>query len=290
MDATEQAIDQTLRITLTGVEYALRLSGSGATHLAGALWSVATTRQKTKGKARLESLLKSGKELKVFNVAQSELKGFAKEAKKFGVLYAVIKGVGTEPGELADIMVKAEDASKINRIVEKLEYGRLSDTTVSVRSQRQLEAGRDAAERGEAQLDANGLLDELLAEDVFQEGMPAKNPIEATAAGPRPSEPSSKSSASRSGRSQAAADAGDVASNAAGKEGRNDRSRTRTGVGFDDGRTRPSVKAQIEEKRQERAERRQDHEQQTKARQTRQQPPKQKRRGSKNRATAEKGR
>jgi hypothetical protein len=30
MDATEQAIDQSMRITLDGVEYALKISGAGA--------------------------------------------------------------------------------------------------------------------------------------------------------------------------------------------------------------------------------------------------------------------
>lgn len=44
-----------------------------------------------KGKARLDSLLKSGKELKVFAIRHEDLKKFCEEAKRYGVLYSVLK-------------------------------------------------------------------------------------------------------------------------------------------------------------------------------------------------------
>jgi hypothetical protein len=294
MDATEQAIDQTLRITLTGVEYALRFSGSGATHLASALWSVAATTNKTKGKARLETLLKSGKELKVFNVTEAELPTFAKEARRYGVLYAVIKGIDGSPDAQVDVMVKAEDAAKINRIVERLDYGRFDETAVVVESARELAAGRDEAGRGEANKGTDALIDEMLGGREATEGALPANPTQAQTEGPRPSEPSSKGSASRYRQAGKAADAPDAASAnadaASGKaEQQKGKSRTRSGTGFNDGRERPSVKAQIDEKRSRRESRAESPDKPAKAKQTRHQAPaKGKRRGSKSKT--EKGR
>ena len=243
MDAIEQAIDQTMRITLTGVEYALRLSGAGAKNLASALWSVSSTQQKTKGKARLEALLKSGKELKVFNIQQSELAVFAKEAKRYGVLYAVIKSVGDDPQSLVDVMVKAEDAAKINRIVEKLEYGRFDETEVVVEAKRKIASkGMDEAEKPETQKDTNELIDEMLGGTPTKEGEPVKNPTSAKTESPAPSEPSSKKDGHQQNRTTAKTKA-DI------PEPKTSRSKTREGSGFDDGRARRSVKEQIEEKR-----------------------------------------
>ncbi|MDR1357773.1 MAG: PcfB family protein [Coriobacteriales bacterium] len=290
MDATEQAIDQTMRITLMGVEYALRFSGAGAKNLASAVWSVATTQQKTKGKARLVSLLKSGKELKVFGIAQAELKDFAKEARRYGVLYAVIKGIGESPDGHVDVMVKAEDAAKINRIVEKLEFGRFDETQVVVEAQRELDTaakdgdGKAATERSVAQGDANTLLDELLGQEQSQEGAPPKNPTEARAGVPSPSEPSSRAGGNRQKEASSERQAH-----------QQERANKRHGLWRDmgiigeDGRERQSVRRRIEDKRHERAERRQDTGQPTRAAQTRHQTPKPtRRRGYKSKT--EKGR
>jgi hypothetical protein len=278
MDATEQAIDQTMRITLMGVEYALRFSGAGAKNLASAVWSVATTQQKTKGKARLESLLKSGKELKVFGITEAELKDFAKEAKRYGVLYAVIKGVGDNPGNHVDIMVKAEDAAKINRIVEKLEFGRFDETQVVVEAQRELGASaqatardgdKDAAERGDAQGDANALLDELLGQRQPHEGSSPKNPTEARAGVPSPSEPSSRADGNQ--RTEAPTER---QARQQEKLGKLHGLWREMGIIGGDGSERPSVRQRIEDKRRERSERRQDAAQPQKPSQTRHQAPK----------------
>ena len=74
--------------------------------------------EKTAGKARLTNMLRSGKELKVFAVKDSDLQLFCREAKKYGVLYCVLKDRDATDG-LTDIMARAEDAGKINRIIER---------------------------------------------------------------------------------------------------------------------------------------------------------------------------
>ena len=99
-------------------EVAVKLAGAGAKQLAVLLYAILREQTKTKGKARLTNMLRSGKELKVFAVKDSDLQLFCREAKKYGVLYCVLKDRDATDG-ITDIMVRAEDASKINRIFER---------------------------------------------------------------------------------------------------------------------------------------------------------------------------
>ena len=110
-----------MRITLAGSETLVRLTGAGAKQAAAALLAVAASREKSKGKARLGSLLKSGKELSVFTLNQEQLKPFAREAKRYGVLYTLIKDK-EEKGPV-DLIVRREDAGKINRIIDRIGIG-----------------------------------------------------------------------------------------------------------------------------------------------------------------------
>ena len=82
------------------------------------LYAILREQKKTAGKARLTNMLRSGKELKVFAVKDSDLQLFCREAKKYGILYCVLKDRDATDG-LTDIMARAEDASKINRIIER---------------------------------------------------------------------------------------------------------------------------------------------------------------------------
>lgn len=76
---------------------------------------------KVKGKTKLNTLLKEGKELKVFPIQEDYLHQFSREAKKYGILYTVIKDTKADPPTL-DILARAEDVSKINRVFELIEY------------------------------------------------------------------------------------------------------------------------------------------------------------------------
>ena len=78
------AAEQVVRLSLEGFEVAARLSGSAAKNIALLLVSVLKQEQKTKGKARLTNMIKSGKELKVFSIPQKDLKKFTEQAKRYG--------------------------------------------------------------------------------------------------------------------------------------------------------------------------------------------------------------
>lgn len=118
MSYSGDAAEQVVRMSLETGEVAVRLAGSGAKQLAILLYAILREQKKTAGKARLTNMLRSGKELKVFAVKDSDLQLFCREAKKYGVLYCVLKDRDATDG-LTDIMARAEDASKINRIIER---------------------------------------------------------------------------------------------------------------------------------------------------------------------------
>ena len=111
-----EAAEQVVRMTLNGVEVAAKISGKAAERLAVLLYAVLKDQKKTRGKTRLNSMLRSGKELKVFAIGDRDLEKFCREAKKYGILYCILKDKTANDGH-TDVFVRAEDASKINRIL-----------------------------------------------------------------------------------------------------------------------------------------------------------------------------
>jgi hypothetical protein len=114
-----EAAEQIVRMSLQGSEVAIKLTGSASKHLAVLIYSILKDQKMTAGKARLINMLKTGKELDVFTLPAEDLKTFAGEAKRYGVLYCILREKGSESG-MVDIMVKQEDSAKIDRIVQKL--------------------------------------------------------------------------------------------------------------------------------------------------------------------------
>lgn len=184
MSYSGEAAEQVVRMTLEGTEVAVKLAGSGAREVALLLYAVLKDQTKTSGKTRLANMLRTGKELKVFAVKDQDLTRFCKEAKKYGVLYCVLKDRDAKDG-ITDIMVRAEDSGKVNRIFERFKL-----TTVdlaSVRSEIQRAKAQRKEEQGPPQRSQ---------EDVFLDALMEKpqNPTEERAAKPNRSGSSSEAS------------------------------------------------------------------------------------------------
>ena len=118
MSISSESAEQMTRMMLEGTEVTLKITGEGAKELLAIIYAILKDNTKTKGKTTLTNLLKSGKELKVFTVKKDELATFIREAKRYGILYSAIVNKEKDDG-IVDIMVRTEDASKINRIVER---------------------------------------------------------------------------------------------------------------------------------------------------------------------------
>ena len=131
MNPGGDAAEQVVRMSLEGVEVAARITGTGAKNIAILLVAVLKEEQKTRGKARMTNMLKSGKELKVYSIRQKDLQTFAKEAKRYGVLYCVLKDKNSKDGDaVVDVMARADDASKIQRITERFRFDTVDRATV----------------------------------------------------------------------------------------------------------------------------------------------------------------
>ncbi|MCR4609900.1 MAG: PcfB family protein [Eubacterium sp.] len=113
--------DQVVRLVLSGSVFMLRVSGQASMELLKFIAAAASDESKATGKVRLKSLLQSGSELKVFTLqGDDRFDAFKEAAKDYGVKYSVVKrNADDKNAGIYDIMVKAEDASKINRIIEK---------------------------------------------------------------------------------------------------------------------------------------------------------------------------
>lgn len=208
MNHSGDVAEQVVRMTLEGTEVAAKITGSGAKQVAILIYAILRDQKKTKGKTMLTNMLKSGKELKVFAVKDADLPKFCSEAKKYGVLYSVLKDKDAKDG-ITDIMVRAEDASKINRIFERFQLASVDMCSVKEEIEQQ--------EKGFT-------LDELSKTSV-------ENPIEVREEKFRPSAPISKT------KGNAAKDSSNEKPSVK-KELREIRSRQRTGS---DNRTRRTM-------------------------------------------------
>jgi hypothetical protein len=137
MNTGGEAAEQIVRMSLEGFEIAARISGAGAKNIAILLYAILKEEKKTKGKARLTNMLRSGKELKVFTVKNAHLARFTKEAKKYGVLYCVLADrKNKDPYAEVDVIARAEDAPKISRIVERFHLASIDTASITAKSEK----------------------------------------------------------------------------------------------------------------------------------------------------------
>ena len=174
------AAEQVVRLSLEGFEVAAKLSGAAAKNIAILLVSVLKQEQKTKGKARLTNMIKSGKELKVFSIPNKDLKKFTEQAKRYGVLYCVLRDRNTGGENVpVDIIARAEDASKIQRIVERFELGKVDKASIVSEAEKAV-ADREAVELEQSTKSKNEvIMEEAVRSPIQKEENSQSNPTAA---------------------------------------------------------------------------------------------------------------
>lgn len=191
MNASGDAAEQIVRMTLQGVEVAGKMSMDGAERLVKLIFASLKDTKRTKGRASLNTMLKSNKPIKVFEIKDRDLKKFCQEAKKYGVMYHVLKDRDKNDGK-CDIMVRSEDSAKVNRIFQRFNLG--------INNMAVIRAGLDKS-KGEIKQPKEKQKPEKSAEDKFIDELFAKpqqteksyieNPSMARTEKSRASEPSS---------------------------------------------------------------------------------------------------
>ena len=121
MNTSGDAADRIVQLSLEGFEVMVRLSGAGAKEVIAMIYSVLKDNQKNSiGKTNLLNMMKTCKEIKIFTMKKSDLERFSEEAKKYGILYCVLMDKDSKSKDgMVDLMVRGEDAPKVDRIVER---------------------------------------------------------------------------------------------------------------------------------------------------------------------------
>lgn len=159
MNASDSA-EELIKIYLDGIGFTLRIVGEGSKNLIAFLIAMSKDNRQTKGKTRLNNMIKTGKELKIFTIKAENLKKFSQEAKKYGILYCVLADKKNEKIDgMVDIMVRQEDASKVNRIAERFNFEKVTTATIKQESQE-----NNVVKETQEKSKDEQMADELLAE------------------------------------------------------------------------------------------------------------------------------
>ena len=189
MNTSGDAAESIVRMSLQGFEVATRITGSGAKNVAALIYAIMKDNSQTKGKTRLTNMIKSGKELKVFTVKEENFRKFTQEAKRYGVLFCALKGKEKSVDGMVDIMVRAEDASKINRIVERFKFATID--TASIKND--VRKSKDSKENDiVVKSIEEKLVDDILTKPLVKEEKEPLNPQVAKMEKSPLSEPTSK--------------------------------------------------------------------------------------------------
>jgi hypothetical protein len=174
MNTSGDAAESIVRMGLQGFDVAARITGSGAKEIAILLYTILKDKEQVKGKTKLVNMLKSGKELKVFSIKEDDFKKFTDEAKRYGVLFsALINKKEKNSDGMIDIMVRAEDASKINRIVERFNLATVD--TASIKSE--IQKSKDEKDKGIVVKSVEErLVDDILSKPINKEDNELSNP------------------------------------------------------------------------------------------------------------------
>lgn len=207
MSVNGDVSEQVVRLSLEGFEVLARLTGSGAKNVAAILYTIMKDKKQTKGKTKLNNMLRAGKPLKIFTIKKEDLKTFAKESKNYGIPYcALLDRNNKEVDGMVDIMVKEEDASRINRIVERFKLTTVDTARMETEVTKSIEK-REAQkkEKGVQEKSKEEQLKDVLAQKPLQKEQITQENFNVAKTEKSPlSEPSSTTSKMQEGVSKGA--------------------------------------------------------------------------------------
>ncbi len=193
MNASGDAAEQIVRMSLEGVQVAAKITGDNVERLANLLIIALKDKSNTSiGKASLTKMLKTNKPIKVFEIKDEHLRKFCEEAKRYGVMYHVLKDNKAKDGK-CDIMVREEDAEKVNRIFERFRLGTPNQMTIRKAVKKSMEGRQDVPNRSTpGQMPTNEFIERLFSKQQREKSY-STNPSQARMEKSRLSEPTSVS-------------------------------------------------------------------------------------------------
>ena len=227
MSISSDSAEQTIRLTLEGMEVVAKITGAAAKNIAVALYTITQDQKKvSKGKTKLSNMIKSDNELKIFSIKKEDIKTFCYEAKRYGIQFCVLadksnKGKKknqkseknsidevnkdnkvnekeTAENDVVDIIVRAKDAPQVNRVIERYKLCTFDKASIQTEIEKEKVANKNekdlsdnAPDVGEERTQVN----EAMVDDIFSKPKENENqnPEVAKTEKNPPSEPSLKS-------------------------------------------------------------------------------------------------
>ena len=172
------AAEQIVRMSLEGAEVALKITGSAAKNIAAALYTVLKDQKKTKGKARIETMLRQQRPMTIYTVKKEDCPEFARQAKGYGLLYAPIPV--KKDDNTIDILVFEDDAARANRVGEKFNLTVVDTASIKEDIEKSREERGSEPETPEKaapeKSEDDKLLDELMEKPAQKEKAQPENP------------------------------------------------------------------------------------------------------------------
>ncbi len=150
MNISGDAAEQTFRMAIEGTEFVLKISGNLVKETATLLYAISKDKEQTNiGKTNLAKMLRNCKDTKLFAIQRKDLNKFVSEAKNYGIYYCTLINKNDKSDDsIVDILVRGDDASRVNRIVERFDLS-ITDTA-SLRTEIVKEKEEVTEEKGDA--------------------------------------------------------------------------------------------------------------------------------------------
>lgn len=176
---TSESADELVKICIEGVDRILRISGVGAKNIAMMLIAMSKENTQTMGKTRLTNMIKSGKPVSIFTIKAEDLKKFSQEAKRYGILYSALANTkNSKIDGMVDIMVRDEDAVKLNRIAERFNFTDVAIIKEECEKEKQEKTQDSLQESTKSEMEKR--IDDIMPiSKGEQEKIPSSNPKEA---------------------------------------------------------------------------------------------------------------
>lgn len=171
MNNNSESAEALVRMSIDGVKVVAQLSGSGIKNIAVILYSIINDQKKTRGKITLKKMIKNHPNIKIFTLNNQDLKKFQEEAKRYGVLYSALVDK-MNPNGSKDIFIRAEDAPKVNRIIEKFNLAAVD--TAEIKST--ISKDKSPKEKDTIHSDLDDLVEEILSKPIQKEEHEQTNP------------------------------------------------------------------------------------------------------------------
>lgn len=190
MNAGGDAADQLVKYSFEGMEVALRLTGDAAKNFAVFAAAALKSQEKSHGKTNLIKLLRQHKAVKFFTVPTERMHEFAGEAKRYGLLFVPMRDK-KNPGTI-EIAVVADDAAKVNRIMDRMALDFLKATA----GEANLETVSQKLQGGDAMKDKLSVADKNFTQTPAavenETSSPGEDRLSQTPMSENPSVPSSR--------------------------------------------------------------------------------------------------